>query len=44
VETVIAEKPAGFQLTKKFLYCMEPELSSPYIIMKNKIEVLRYLK
>jgi hypothetical protein len=44
VERVIAEKPTGFQLTKKFLCCMEPELSLPYIIMENKIEILRSLK
>jgi hypothetical protein len=40
VQTVIAEKLTGFQLTKKFLYCFEPELSLPYIIMENEIEIL----
>ena len=44
VESVIAEKLIGFQLTKKFLYCMEPELSLPYIILKNKIKILRSSK
>jgi hypothetical protein len=44
VERVIAEKLTGFQLTNKFLYCMEPELSLPYIILKNKINILRSLK
>ena len=44
VERVIAEKLTGFQLTTKFLHCMEPELSLPYIIMENKIEILRSLK
>jgi len=34
----------GLQLTKKFLYCMEPELSLPCTILKNKIEILRFLK
>ena len=41
VQTVIAEKLTGFQLTKKFLYCLEPELSLPYIILKNKIKILK---
>jgi len=41
---VIAVKLIGFQLTKKFLYFMEPELSLPCIIPKNKIEILRSLK
>ena len=44
VERVIVEKLTGFQLTKKFLYCVEPELSLPYIILKNKIEILISLK
>jgi len=44
VERVIAVKLIGFQLTKKFLYCMEPDLSLQYIILKNKIEILRSLK
>jgi len=45
VERVIAEKLIGFQLTKKYLYCTEPELSLPYIIiMENKIEILMSLK
>jgi len=44
VQTVIAEKLTGFRLTKKFLQCMEPELSLPYIIPKNKIKILRSLK
>ena len=43
VQTVIAEKLTGFQLTKKFLYHTEPELSLPYIMLKNKIEILRFL-
>jgi hypothetical protein len=40
VERVIAEKLTGFQLTKELLYCMEPELSFPYITLKieNKIK------
>ena len=41
VQTVIAENLTGFQLTKKLLYCMQPELSFPYIILKNKIEILK---
>ena len=44
VQTVIAEKLPVFQLTQKFLHCMESELSLPYIILQNKIEILRYLK
>jgi len=44
VGRVIAEKLTGFQLTKKFLYCMEPELSLPYIVLRNKIKMLRSLK
>ena len=44
VQTIIAEKLTGFQLTKKFLYCLIPELSLPYIILKNKITILRSLK
>jgi hypothetical protein len=43
VERVIAEKLTGFQLTKKYLYGTEPELSLPYIIMKNRIEILTSL-
>jgi hypothetical protein len=44
VERGIAEKVIGFQLTKKFLYCMQPELSLPYIIQLIKIEILKSLK
>jgi hypothetical protein len=44
VEQVIAEKLTGFQLTNKFLYCMEPEPSLPYTILKNNIKILRSLK
>jgi hypothetical protein len=44
LERVIAVKLIGFQLTKKFLYCMEPDLYLQYIILKNKIEILRFLK
>ena len=44
VQTVIAEKLTGFQLTKKFLYCLETELSLPYIMLENKIKMLRSLK
>jgi hypothetical protein len=44
VQTVIAEKQIDFQLTKKFLYCMERELSLPCIILKNKMKILRSLK
>jgi hypothetical protein len=44
VEKVIAEKLTDFYRTKKFLYCTEPEVSIPYIIMENKIEILRSLK
>ena len=44
VHTVIAKKLTGFQLTKKFLYCLEPELSLPYIMVKNKSEILKSLK
>jgi len=40
----MAEKLIGFQLTKKFLHCMESELSLPYIVLKNKIQILRSLK
>jgi hypothetical protein len=36
LERVIAAKLVGFQITKKFLYCMEPELSLPYTILKKK--------
>jgi hypothetical protein len=38
VERVIAEKLIGFQLTKKFLYCIEPELSLLYIVWKMKLK------
>ena len=41
VQTAIAEKLTGFQLTKKLLYCLETELSSPYTILKNKIKILK---
>jgi hypothetical protein len=44
VERVIVEKLTGFQLTKKFLYCMEPELSLLYIILENEIKILISLK
>jgi len=44
VERVIAEKVIGLKLTKKFLYCMQPELSLPYIIQLIKIEILKSLK
>ena len=44
VQTVIAEKLTAFQLTSKFLHCMQPELSLLYIILKNKIEILKSLK
>jgi len=44
VQTVIGEKLIGFQLTKKFLYCMESELSLPYIVLKSKIKILISLK
>ena len=44
VQTVIAKKLTGFQLTKKFLYCLERELSLPHIMVKNKIEILKSLK
>jgi hypothetical protein len=40
LERVIAEKLTGFQLTKKFLHCMEPELSLLYIVLENKIKIL----
>jgi hypothetical protein len=43
VERFIAQKLTGVQLSKLFLYCMEPELSLPYIILKNKIKILRSL-
>ena len=35
VQTVIAEKLTGFQLTEKFLYCKEPELPLLYTILQN---------
>jgi len=41
VGRVMAEKLIGLQLTKKFLHCMESELSLPYVILKNKIQILR---
>jgi len=44
VERVIAGKLIGFQLTKKFLYCVEPELSLPCKMLKNKMKILRSLK
>ena len=44
VQTVIAEKLTVFQLTQKFLHCMEPELSLQYTILKNKITILRSSK
>jgi len=44
VQTVIAEKLTGFQLTNKFLHCVQPELSLPYIVLKNEIKILRPLK
>jgi len=40
VQTVIAEKLSGFQLNNEFLYCFEPELSLPCIMVKNKIKIL----
>jgi len=40
----MAEKLIGFQLTKKSLHCVKPELSLPNIILKNKIKILRSLK
>jgi len=39
VERVNVEYLIGFQLTKKFLHCMELELSLPYIVIKNKIKI-----
>ena len=44
VQTVIAEKLIGLHLTNKFLHCMQTELSLPYIVLKNKIKILRSLK
>jgi hypothetical protein len=44
VQTVNAEKLKSFKATRKFLYCMEPELSLLYTILQNKIEILRSLK
>jgi hypothetical protein len=44
VERVIAEKVIGSLLTKGFLYCMQPELSLPYVIQLIKIEILKSLK
>jgi hypothetical protein len=43
VQIVIAEKLTGFQLTNKFLYCMEPELSLPYRMLENETKILRCL-
>jgi len=43
VQIAIAEKLTGFQLANKLLYCFEPELSLPFIMVKNKIEILRSL-
>jgi hypothetical protein len=43
VERVMAEKPIGFLLTNKLLYCVQPELSLPYIILKTKIKILSFL-
>jgi len=40
----MAGKLIGFQLTKKFLHSMESELFLPYVILKNKIQILRSLK
>jgi hypothetical protein len=39
VQTVIAEKLTHFQLTKKFLYCLQPELSLPYMIQLINIKI-----
>jgi hypothetical protein len=44
VQTAIAEKLTGFQLTNKPLHCMQPELSLLYIVLKNKIKTLKSLK
>jgi hypothetical protein len=44
VQTVIAEKLTGFQLTNKPLHCMQPELSLLYIVLKSKIKILKSLK
>jgi hypothetical protein len=44
VQTVIAKKLTGFQLTNQLLYRTEPELSLPYIILKNEINILSSLK
>jgi hypothetical protein len=44
VQTVIAEKLTGFQLTNKPLHCMQPELSLLYIVLQSKIKILRSLK
>ena len=44
VQTAIAEKLTGFQLTNKFLHCMEPELSLPYTVLKSTIKILQSLK
>jgi hypothetical protein len=43
VQIAIAEKLTGFQLANKLLYYFEPELSLPFIMVKNKIEILRSL-
>ena len=44
VQTAVAEKLTGFQLTNKFLHCMEPELSLPYTVLKSTIKILKSLK
>jgi len=44
VERVTVEKLTGFQLTKKFVPCVEPELSLLYIILIIEIEILKSLK
>ena len=43
-QRVIAEKLIVFWLTKKILHCEEPELSFPYLLQKNKIEILESIK
>ena len=40
VGRVISEKLTGLQLTKKFVHCVEPELSLPHVVLRNKIEIL----
>ena len=44
VDIVIVEKVTGLHLTKKFLHCMEPQLSLPFIILIIKNKILRSLK